>query len=126
MAAKSFTVNLPTHILATFGWNESEASRRISETLVMELLRLDRLTEAEAAAMLGLDRWALLDVMAAHQVPAVSLSPDEWDAERARRVTPHTALPAAGHRHARRTPRRLAAAATRRVAGGAEDRRVAP
>lgn len=84
MAAKSFTVSLPAHILTTFGWNESEAARRISETLVMELLRLDRLTEAEAAAMLGLDRWALLDIMAAHHVPAVSLSPDEWNAERAR------------------------------------------
>lgn len=87
MAAKSFTVSLPAHILATFGWDESEASRRISEMLVMELLRLNRLTEAEAAAMLGLDRWALLDVMAAHHVPAVSLSPDEWNAERTRSLT---------------------------------------
>ncbi len=81
MAAKSFTVSLPAHIMAPFGWNESEASRRISEMLVMELLRLNRLTEAEAAAMLGLDRWALLDVMAAHHVPAVSQSPDEWHEE---------------------------------------------
>ena len=84
MADKSFTVSLPARILATFGWNESEAPRRISETLVMELLRLNRLTEAEAAAVLGLDRWALLDVMAAHHVPAVSLSPDEWREELAK------------------------------------------
>ena len=74
MADKSFTVNLPARILASFGWSESEASRRISETLVMGLLRLNRLTEAEAAAVLGLDRWTLLDVMAAHHIPAVSSS----------------------------------------------------
>ena len=84
MADKSFTVNLPARIPASFGWNESEASRRISETLVMDLLRLNHLTEAEAAVVLGLDRWTLLDVMAAHHVPAVNLSPDEWHEELAR------------------------------------------
>ncbi len=55
----------------------------------MELLRLNRLTEAEAAAVLGLDRWTLLDVMAAHHIPAVSLSPDEWREELARPIHPN-------------------------------------
>lgn len=86
MVDKSFTVTLPDHILTSFGWNESETPQCIREALVMELLRLDRLTESEAAEALGLNRWALLDVMAAHQVPAVSLSPDELSEELARPI----------------------------------------
>ena len=77
MVDKSFVVTLPDNLLATLGWNESETPVRIREALVMELLRLDRLSEAEAADLLDLDRRALLDLMAAHRVSAISLSPDE-------------------------------------------------
>ncbi len=43
----------------------------------MDLLRLDRLSEAQAAQVLGLDRWQLLESMARYRVPAVRLSPEE-------------------------------------------------
>lgn len=77
MVDKSFAVTLPDNLLATLGWNESDTPVRIREALVMEFLRLDRLSEAEAADLLDLDRRALLDLMAAHRVPTISLSPDE-------------------------------------------------
>lgn len=77
MVDKSFAVTLPDNLLATLGWNESETPVRIREALVMELLRLDRLSESEAADLLSLDRQALLDLMAAHRVSTISLSPDE-------------------------------------------------
>lgn len=81
---KSFAVTLPERILAGFGWNEAEAPQRIREALVMELLRLDRLTEAEASEALGLDRWALLDIMGRHRVPAIRMTHDEMREETAR------------------------------------------
>ena len=56
MVEKTFSVTLPDYILPGFGWKESEAPYRIREALIMELLRLDRISEAEAAESLYLDR----------------------------------------------------------------------
>ena len=86
MAEKRYSVTLPDYILPSFGWDESEAPYRIKEVLVMELLRLDRISEAEAAQSLGLDRWALLDTMERHQIPAIRLTPEELKAELARGI----------------------------------------
>ena len=47
---------------------------------------MDRISEAEAAQSLGLDRWALLDTMERHQIPAIRLTPEELKAELARGI----------------------------------------
>ena len=47
------------------------------EALVMELLRLDRISEAEAAEALDLDRWELIDVMGRYRVPSIRVTPEE-------------------------------------------------
>ena len=86
MVDKSYAVALPDYILKGFGWKESEAPQRIREALVMELLRLDRLTESEAAEALDLDRWELLDVMGRYRVPAIRMTPDELNEELARGI----------------------------------------
>ena len=75
MVEKTFSVTLPDYILPGFGWQESEAPYRIREALVMELLRLDRISEAEAAESLELDRWDLLTVMGRYQVPLFGSPP---------------------------------------------------
>lgn len=77
MAGKHFDVELPEDVLAAFGWQEAEVPHRVREALVMDLLRLDRLSEAQAAQLLELDRWQLLDTMARYRVPAIRLSPEE-------------------------------------------------
>ena len=77
MVEKTFSVTLPDYILPGFGWQESEAPYRIREALVMELLRLDRISEAEAAESLELDRWDLLTVMGHYRVPAIRITQDE-------------------------------------------------
>ncbi len=56
MAEKDFHVSLPHEVVGGFGWNESEVPSRVREALVMDLLRLDRLSEVQAAAILGLAR----------------------------------------------------------------------
>jgi hypothetical protein len=76
MAEKRFEVDLPDEVLAGFGWQE-EVPSRLRETLIMELLRLDQLSEAEAAELLNLDRGELLEVMGRYRVPAVRMSLEE-------------------------------------------------
>ncbi len=56
------------------------------ETLVMDLFRLDRLSEARAAAILELARWELLELMGRYDVPAVRMSEEELDRELATEV----------------------------------------
>ena len=86
MAEKDFHVSLPQEVVGGFGWNESEVPSRVREALVMDLLRLDRLSEAQAAAILGLARWELLELMGRYDVPAVRMSADELDRELAAEV----------------------------------------
>ncbi len=81
MAEKLFHVQLPEELLDGFGWTESDVPVHIREVLVMELLRLDRLSEVQAADILGLDRWQLLDLMGKLQVSAIRLSEEDLISE---------------------------------------------
>lgn len=81
VASKRFQVELPDELVDSFGWNEAEVPGRVREALVMDLLRLDRISEATAAHLLGLDRWQLLETMGKYQVPAVRMSPEELQEE---------------------------------------------
>jgi Uncharacterised protein family (UPF0175) len=83
---KRFEVELPEEVLVYFGWHEGEVPRKVREALVMELLRRDQLSEAQAAALLQLNRWELLDVMGRYQVPAIRLSPEELTRELAQEI----------------------------------------
>ena len=86
MADGNFAVVLPHSVLEAFGWDESETPQRIKETLVMELLRMDRISEATAAAVLDLNRWELLETMAAYNVSVIQMSPDELTHELTRAI----------------------------------------
>ena len=86
MADKDFQVKLPQEVVGGFGWQDSEVPNRVRELSVMELLRLDRLSEAQAATILGLARWELLDTMGRYDVPAVRMSAEELDRELATEV----------------------------------------
>src|SRR5260370_13178590 len=79
MAEKDFQVSLPPEVVGAFGWNDSEVPQRVREALVTDLLRLDRLSEAQAASILRLERWELLELMGPYDVPAVRMSVDELD-----------------------------------------------
>ena len=92
MADKRFEVELPEEVLAGFGWQEADVPRRVREALVMELLRRDQLSEAQAAALLQLDRWELLDMMGRYQVPAIRMTPEELKRELAQDIRRDGAL----------------------------------
>lgn len=74
MKEKLFNISVPSKVMMGFRWREGEVTERIREVLVMDLLRRGRLSEAEAASILGLDRWELIEVMGYHRVPAIHLS----------------------------------------------------
>jgi hypothetical protein len=78
---KRFEVDLPDEVLHGFGWQETEVPWKIREALIMELLRRDQLSEAQAAGLLQLDRWELLDLMGYYRVPALRLPPEELTRE---------------------------------------------
>jgi hypothetical protein len=86
MTDKRFEVELPEEVLAGFGWQETDVPGRVREALVMELLRRDQLSEAQAAALLQLDRWELLDLMGRYQVPAIRMTPGELKRELAQDI----------------------------------------
>ena len=86
MASRHFDVELPEDLFAAFEWQEGEISDRVREALVMQLLRVDRLSEAQAAAFLGLDRWQILETMNRYRVPAIRLRPEELKREVSRKV----------------------------------------
>jgi hypothetical protein len=86
VAEKDFNVSLPPEVVGGFGWNESEVPSRVREALVMELLRLDKLSEAQALAILKLARWELLELMGRYDVSAVRMSAEELDRELATEV----------------------------------------
>jgi hypothetical protein len=85
MDKKHFKVALPDEVIKGFGWQgetETEMPRRVLEALVMELLRLDRLSEGEAAQILGINnRWDLFDTMGSYEVPVIRFSSEELEQE---------------------------------------------
>lgn len=81
MAEKRFEVELPDEVLAGFGWQETDVPQKVREALVMELLRRDQISEAQAGALLELGRWELLDLMGRYRVPAIRMTPDELTRE---------------------------------------------
>ena len=86
VADKRFEVELPEEVLAAFGWQDAEVPQKLREAVVMESLRLDRISEAQAAAFLTLDRWELLDTMGRYQVPAIRMTPADLKRELAQEL----------------------------------------
>jgi hypothetical protein len=84
MTDKWLEVALPEEVLTCFGCQNAEVPQKVRETLVMALLRLDQVSEAQAALLLGLDRWELLGTMGRYRVPAVRLGQDELKRELAK------------------------------------------
>lgn len=84
MTLKKVEVELPEELWKLAGFSPAKASAKVRELLVMELLRRAQLSQGKAAELLGLDRWELMDLMAAYQVPATQLTTSELTADRQR------------------------------------------
>ena len=88
MSQKQLEVELPEEVRSGFGCNEAEVSSRVREALVLELVRLDRISETQAADFLRFDRWKLPETMGRYQVPAIRMEPDELKQELVTKMKP--------------------------------------
>ena len=69
MATQTLTIELPEELLALLGSPE-EAASKAKETLVAELLREARISQGQAARLLGMTRWDVLDLMVRYRIPS--------------------------------------------------------
>lgn len=72
-------LELPDEVFAQLEGRDIE--RRVTEALVMDLLREHQISQGKAAELLGLSRHELFDLMAKHHVPVIDLSTDELKSE---------------------------------------------
>lgn len=67
MATRTLSLEFPEELVALLGSPEDVAAQA-KEALVLELLRQGRISQGKAAALLGVDRWAMLDLMSRHRI----------------------------------------------------------
>jgi len=91
MATRSLELELPDELIALLGSPEAAAAKA-KEALVLELLREARISQGQAARLLGLTRWQILDLMARRRVPSGPETPEEMrrEVEEMRRFGPGT------------------------------------
>ncbi len=76
----TLAIELPDELVALLGSPE-DAAAGAKEALILELLRRSRISQGKAACLLGIDRWAMLDLMAQHQIPSGPVDADEMRRE---------------------------------------------
>lgn len=86
MTTHPLSVELPAELIALLGPPDA-ASATIVELLVLRLLGEGRLSQGQAAELLGVTRWDILDLMASHRIPSGPETAEEMrraieDAER--------------------------------------------
>lgn len=69
MATRQLTVELPEEIVALVGTTDAAASRART-ALVLDLLREGAISQGQAAQVLGLTRWDILDLMGRYAIPS--------------------------------------------------------
>ena len=74
------TLELPDELLDLLGSPEVVAVK-VREALVLDLLRDGRISQGQAARLLGITRWDVLDLMAQHGVPSGPESAEEMRQE---------------------------------------------
>jgi predicted HTH domain antitoxin len=91
MEMLTLAVEVPEEVVALLGSPEAAAARA-RQALMIELLREGRISQGKAAEALGLSRWAMLDLMAAHRVESGPASDPELqqDLDVARRASTGT------------------------------------
>jgi predicted HTH domain antitoxin len=69
MATQMLTLEAPEELVALLGSPEAAAARA-KQALVLDLLREARISQGRAAALLGLTRRDILDLMVQYEIPS--------------------------------------------------------
>jgi hypothetical protein len=80
MATLTLSLELPENLIALLGSPEAAAAKA-KEALVLQLLREAEISQGQAAELLGLTRWDILDLMAQHAIPSGPATAEEMEEE---------------------------------------------
>lgn len=80
MATQTLAIEVPDELLVLLG-SADAAAAKAQEALVMALLRESFISQGQAARLLGLTRWDVLDLMARYAVPSGPETAEEMRAE---------------------------------------------
>ena len=61
-------MDLPQELIALVGDSPERVAVEARKALVLELLRMGKISQGKAGEFLGLDRWGVLDLMAEHNI----------------------------------------------------------
>jgi predicted HTH domain antitoxin len=75
------TVELPEEATRAINVSPDELPRELREAAVLRWFEDGRLSQGQAAAALGLQRGGFFDLLAAHRISPVQLTPEELDDE---------------------------------------------
>jgi transcriptional regulator with GAF, ATPase, and Fis domain len=76
MSTRTLVLELPSELIDLLGSPEA-ASEKAKEALVLTLLREAQISQGQAARLLGLSRWTILDLMVRHQIPSAPETTEE-------------------------------------------------
>jgi hypothetical protein len=80
MATLTLSLEVPENLIALLGSPEAAAAKA-KEALVLQLLREAEITQGQAAELLGLTRWDILDLMAQHDILSGPVTAEEVEEE---------------------------------------------
>lgn len=77
----TISLNLPRDLLGALDIPESQLPQQILEILALELFRQQRISAGKAAELLKVSKLDFIELLAQHQIPYFSESPDDLTAE---------------------------------------------
>ncbi|HZS00760.1 MAG TPA: UPF0175 family protein [Chloroflexota bacterium] len=80
MATRTLSLEVPEELVRMLGSPEAAAAKA-KEALVLQLLREAEISQGQAAALLGITRWDILDLMAQHDILSGPVTPEEVEEE---------------------------------------------
>ena len=72
---KPLTIQVPDDLFALSGWSEGEAQVAATQSLVMELVRRNRVSTGRAAELLGVSRWDIDRLLGEYNIDVVDWEP---------------------------------------------------
>ena len=79
-ATKTITLEIPESLVATLD-SDTDLVERAWKALILDLLRDAEITQGQAAKLLGVTRYDILDLMAAHCIPSGPRTAEEMREE---------------------------------------------
>ncbi len=74
----NLNIKLPGSWLVFFE-SKTKIEEEIRKAVVLEWVRLHRISQGKGAELLGMNRWDFLDLMAEYKIPAIDLTSEELD-----------------------------------------------